>query len=83
MSSRRHYVAGTSYYVVGTIYVCVKSFLEVNILTTTYQKAFILGPYVPCEVGFPFMPSDHRVHARGKGLQGQNPVHVQNLVFLG
>ena len=54
-----------------------------SILTPTYQKSFILGPYVLCEAGFPFMPSDHRVHARGLGLQGPNPVHVQNVVFLG
>ena len=59
------------------------SFLEVHILTTTYQKAFILGPYVLCEAGFSFMPSDHRVHASGLGLQGPNAVHVQNVVFLG
>ena len=47
------------------------------------SEAFILGPYELCEAGFPFMPSDHRVHARGMGLQGPNPVHVQNVVFLG
>ena len=51
-------------------------FLEVHISTTTYLKAFILGPYVLCEAGFPFLPSDHRVHARGLGLQGPNSVHV-------
>ena len=59
------------------------SVLEVHILTTPDQKAFILEPYVLCEAGFPFMPSDHRVHARGLGLQGPNPVHVQNVIFLG
>ena len=59
------------------------SFLEVHILTTTDQKAFILEPYVLCGAGFPFMPSDHRVNARGLGLQGPNPVHVQNVIFLG
>ena len=47
------------------------------------SEAIILGPYVLCEAGFPFMPSDHRVHARGLGLQGPNPVLVQNVVFLG
>ena len=59
------------------------SFLEVHILTTTDQKAFILELYVLCEAGFPFMPSDHRVHARGLGRLCPNPVHVQNVVFLG
>ena len=29
------------------------------------------------------MPSDQRVHARGLEIQGPNPVHVQNVVFLG
>ena len=26
--------------------------------TTTYQESFILGPYVPCRVGFHSMTSD-------------------------
>ena len=33
-------------------------FLEVHILTTTYLKAFILGPWVPDRVGFHSMTSD-------------------------
>ena len=42
-----------------------KSFLEVHILTTTHQKALILGPLTPCRVGFHSMASDLWVHARG------------------
>ena len=34
------------------------SFLEVHILTTTHQKALILGPLMPCGVGFYSMASD-------------------------
>ena len=35
----------------------------------SYQKAFKLGLYIPCEVGFHFMSSDPRVHA-GDGATG-------------
>ena len=35
-----------------------QSFLEVYILTTTYQKVFILRSYVPCRVLFHSMTSD-------------------------
>ena len=41
-------------------------FLEVHILATTYQKAFILRPYVPCRVLFHSMTSDPRVHCQGR-----------------
>ena len=68
----------------GNDLLCLRlCFLEVHILTTTYQKAFILGPYVPYQVGFPFMPSDYRVQARGIGLQGSNQEHDQDVEFLG
>ena len=51
------------------------SFLEVHILTTTHQKAFILGPQVPCRVSFHSMKPDPRVHAGvGVGLE----VKIQN-----
>ena len=49
---------------------------------TPYQNAFMLGPWVPCEVGFHSMPSDPRDLARGSKLQGRNLVHVQNVVCL-
>ena len=58
-----------------------QSFLEVHILTTTYQKVFTLVPKEPCRVGFHSMTSDPRVHAGG-GARGQNLVHLQNVVFL-
>ena len=34
------------------------SFLEVHISTPTYQNAFMLEPWVSCEVGFHSIPSD-------------------------
>ena len=40
----------------------LQKFLEVHILTTTYQKLFILRPFVPCRVLFHSMTSDPRVH---------------------
>ena len=44
----------------------LQSFLEAHtILTTTYQKAFILRPYVPCRVLFHSMTTDLRVHGQG------------------
>ena len=42
-------------------------FLEVYILGTTHQKAFIYGPKVPSRVSFHSMASDPRVYARGWG----------------
>ena len=59
----------------------VKVFLEVYILTTSCQKAFILGPLVPYRVSFHSMTSDPNVHAGG-GARGQNLVHLQKLGFL-
>ena len=58
------------------------SFLEVHILTTTVQKAFILQPQLPCRVSFHSMTLNPRVHARGDEARGQNLVHVHNVVFL-
>ena len=43
------------------------SFLKVYILGTTYQKAFILGPWVPSRVSFHSLASDPRVHCQGVG----------------
>ena len=40
-------------------------FLEVEILTTTYQKVLILGSLIPCRVGFHSMASDSWVNAKG------------------
>ena len=48
-----------------------QSFLEVHNLTASCQKAFILGPKVPCRVG-----------GGGGGARGQNLVHFHNVVFL-
>ena len=41
------------------------SFLEVHILTTTHQKALILGPLAPCRAGFHSIASDPWIHTRG------------------
>ena len=41
-----------------------QSFPEVHILTTTYQKAFVLGPETTCMIGFHSMNPDPTVHAR-------------------
>ena len=49
----------------------IQSFLEVHILTTTYQKAFILRPYVPSRVLFNYMTSDPRVHDQGWGSRSE------------
>ena len=57
-----------------------QSFLEVHILTTIYQKAFILGPYVPFRTSFHSMTSEAIVHARG-WARGQNQIHLQTVVF--
>ena len=51
-----------------------QSFLEVHILTSTYQKAFIL-------VAFHSMTLDPRFHGRG-GARGQILVHLQGAVLL-
>ena len=53
-----------------TGFLCL-SFLEVYILGTTYQKAFILGPKVPSRVSFHSMTSGPRVHARGWGQRSK------------
>ena len=45
------------------------SFLEVHILTTTLQKAFILEPQLPCRVSFHSMTLNPRVQAQGMGLE--------------
>ena len=41
-------------------YLLCQSFLQVHNLTATYQKTFILGPLVPCMVGFYSMTTDLR-----------------------
>ena len=46
------------------------NFLEVYILATTCQKAFILGPYVPSRVSFHSMTSDPRSMPGGGGGAG-------------
>ena len=51
-----------------------QSFLEVHILTTTYQKASIL-------VGFHSVTLDPKFHGRG-GARGQILVHLQGAVLL-
>ena len=56
-------------------------FLEVHNLTTTYQKAFILGQYVPYRVGFDSLPKDPRFFARG-WARDQILVHLENEVIL-
>ena len=37
-------------------------FLAVHSLTATYPKAFILGPWVPCRVGFHSMTTDFFIY---------------------
>ena len=54
--------------------------LEVHILTTTYQKALILGQ-VPCRVGLLSTTSDPRVHAHGWGLTSKSSVVFLFKVF--
>ena len=44
-------------------------FLEVHILKTTCQKAFILAPKIPCRVSIHSTTSDPRVHAKGVWLE--------------
>ena len=45
--------------------VCLRlTFLEVHILTTTYQKVFMFGLNVPCMVGSQFITLDPWVPAR-------------------
>ena len=43
----------------------LQSFIEVNILPTTYQKAFALRPSVPCKFLFHSIVSDPRAHGQG------------------
>ena len=57
------------------------SFLDIHILTTTYQKAFKLGPYVSYRVGFHSMTLDPG-SMPGNGARGKNIVHLQNMVLL-
>ena len=55
----------------------LQSFLEVHILTTIYQKAFILRPYVPCRVLFHAMTSDPRVHGQGWGSRSESSTSLK------
>ena len=66
----------------NVVFLC-QSFLEVHILTTTYQNPFILKQYVPCRIDFHSITSDPRVNA-GDGARGQNldDVHFQNVGSL-
>ena len=57
-----------------------QSFLEVHILTTTYQKTLILGQ-VPCRVSFLSTTSEPRVHAHGWGLTSKSSVVFLLKVF--
>ena len=50
----------------------LQSFIEVHILTSTYQKAVILKPYIPCRVFFHSMTSDPRVHGQGWGSRSES-----------
>ena len=54
-------------HVQNKVFLC-QSFLEVHILTNTYQKPFILRTKVPCRVDFHSITSDPRVHA-GRELE--------------
>ena len=47
-----------------------QSFPEVQTLTTTYKKAFLLGPYVACKVCYKSMTSDPRVELEVKMYGG-------------
>ena len=59
-------------------------FLEVDILTTTDQKVFVLRSNVPCKVLFHSMTSDPRVHGNGWGLRSEfsTSLNVVLLCFL-
>ena len=50
----------------------LQSFLEVDILTITYMKAFVLRPYVPCRVLFRSMRSDPRVFGKRLGSRSES-----------
>ena len=49
----------------------LQKFLEIDILTITYQKAFMLRPYVPFRALFRSMRSDPRVHGQGLGSRSE------------
>ena len=55
----------------------LQSFLEVNILTTIYQKAFILRPNVSCKVPFHSMTSDPRVHGQWWGSRSESSTSLK------
>ena len=55
----------------------LQSFLEVHILTTIYQEAFILRPYVPCRVLFHSMTSDPRVNGHGWGSRSESSISLK------
>ena len=53
------------------------SFLEVHILKTTYEKAFILRPNVPCKVLLHFMTSDPRIHGQEWGSMSESSTSLK------
>ena len=61
----------------------LQSFLEVDILTIAYQKAFILRPNVPCRVLFRSMRSDPRVYGKrlGSGSDSSTTLKCGTSVF--
>ena len=61
---------GQNVHIQNTMFM-LQSFLELQILTTTYQKAFILRPYVQCRVLFHSMISDPRVLGQGWGSRSE------------
>ena len=56
----------------------LQSFLEVNILTTIYQKALLLRPNGPCKVLFYSMTSAPRVHNRGWGSRSESSISLKS-----
>ena len=54
-----------------------QSFLEVHILTTIYQKAFIIKPYEPCRVPFHSMTSDPMVNDQGWGSRSESSTSLK------
>ena len=59
-----------------------QSFLEVYILTTTYQIVFILRSYVPCRFLFHSMTSDPRVHGLGWGSRSESSTSLKCGTFV-
>ena len=60
----------------------LQSFVEVHILTNTYQRTFILRSYVPCRVLFHSMTSDPRVHGQGWGSRSESSTSLKCCTFV-